>query len=73
MVWDGAVKRVKGQEVWTFSFKVNKSWVCNVQCGDCSQWYTIYLVVAKKINIANPQKMWNKKKQIKATHCLGTI
>lgn len=49
----------KGWEVWTFSFKVSKSWVCNVQC-DCSQWYTIYLVVAKRTNIANPHHKGKK-------------
>ena len=33
----------------TFSYKINKTWGCSVQQGDCSQQYCItYLKAAKK-------------------------
>ena len=38
-----------GQKIQTSSYKINKSWACNVQHDDYSQQYcTVYLKVAKR-------------------------
>lgn len=43
-----------GQKVQTSGSKINKSWGCNIQHGDCSQQYCIvYLKVARRVDIKN--------------------
>ena len=42
--------RWRGQEVPTFSYKINKSRGCNIQYGDSSQYRRAYLNVAKRVN-----------------------
>ena len=41
----------EGQDVQTSSYKINKSWECNVQCGNCSpKHYSAYFKIVKRVN-----------------------
>ena len=43
-----------GQKVQSSSYKINKSWGCNIQHGNCSYYYCIaYLKVAKRVDLKN--------------------
>ena len=52
--------REGGQKVQTSNYKISKSWDCNVEHGDYSQYCIVYLNDAKKVNLKSSH---HRKKQ----------